>query len=61
LRGGDKVESEVEKYLNNIKSVLDQKRKESFLQLQKKFDELIQNKEKQLEEVKRKALKEVSK
>jgi uncharacterized protein YpiB (UPF0302 family) len=61
LRGGDKVESEVEKYLNNIKSVLDQKKKESFLQLQKKFDELIQNKEKQLEEVKRKALKEVSK
>jgi ATP synthase epsilon subunit. len=55
------VESEVEKYLNNIKSVLDQKKKESFLQLQKKFDELIQNKEKQLEEVKRKALKEVSK
>lgn len=55
------MESEVEKYLNNIKSVLDQKRKESFLQLQKKFDELIQNKEKQLEEVKRKALKEVSK
>ncbi|MQL55165.1 hypothetical protein DDW13_03765 [Acidianus hospitalis] len=61
MRGGDKVESEVEKYLNNIKSVLDQKKKESFLQLQKKFDELIQNKEKQLEEVKRKALKEVSK
>ncbi|MDT7900360.1 MULTISPECIES: hypothetical protein [Acidianus] len=55
------MESEVEKYLNNIKSVLDQKKKESFLQLQKKFDELIQNKEKQLEEVKRKALKEVSK
>ncbi|MUM64107.1 hypothetical protein D1867_02340 [Acidianus infernus] len=61
MRGGDKVESEVEKYLNNIKSVLDQKKKESYLQLQKKFDELIQNKEKQLEEVKRKALKEVSK
>lgn len=55
------MESEVEKYLNNIKSVLDQKKKESFLQLQNKFDELIQNKEKQLEEVKRKALKEVSK
>ncbi|MCY0874456.1 MAG: hypothetical protein OWQ50_02055 [Acidianus infernus] len=55
------MESEVEKYLNNIKSVLDQKKKESYLQLQKKFDELIQNKEKQLEEVKRKALKEVSK
>ena len=55
------MESEVEKYLNNVKMILDQKKKESYLQLQKKFDELIQNKEKQLEDIKRKALKEVSK
>lgn len=61
MGGGGKVESEVGKYLSNIKTILDQKKKESYLQLQRKLDELIQDKEKQLEEVKRKALKEASK
>ncbi len=52
---------EAEKYISLIKAKLDATRTEILQKLNEEYNNVLKNKEKELEEIKRKALKELSK
>lgn len=52
---------EAEKYISMIRSALDQKKAEALKTLEKEYEKILENKKNELENIKRKALKELSK
>lgn len=52
---------QAEKYIDTIKIKLDQKKAEILEQLTNEYNNIMKNKEKELEDIKRKALKDLSK